>query len=77
MGGEGYRLADEIRYIIRRAADHDGRIVTVGQRTVFSSETGDAWIIGRDTQIDASATWGARGRGVPNVVYSAGISRRF
>ena len=40
-------------------------------------DAGAAWIIGRDTQLDASATWGARGRGVPNVVYSAGISRRF
>jgi hypothetical protein len=40
-------------------------------------DAGGAWIIGRDTQLDASATWGARGRGVPNVVYSAGISRRF
>ena len=40
-------------------------------------DAGGAWIIGRDTQLDASVTWGARGSGVPNVVYSAGISRRF
>jgi hypothetical protein len=40
-------------------------------------DAGGAWIIGRNTQLDASATWGARGRGVANVVYSAGISRRF
>jgi len=40
-------------------------------------DAGGAWIIGRDTQFDASATWGARGRGVANVVYSAGVSRRF
>jgi hypothetical protein len=40
-------------------------------------DAGGAWIIGRNTQFDASATWGARGRGVANVVYSAGISRRF
>jgi hypothetical protein len=40
-------------------------------------DAGGAWIIGRDTQLDASVTWGARGAGVPNVIYSAGISRRF
>lgn len=40
-------------------------------------DAGAAWILGRNTQLDASATWGARGAGVPNVVYSAGISRRF
>jgi hypothetical protein len=40
-------------------------------------DAGAAWILGRNTQLDASATWAARGRGVPNVIYSAGISRRF
>ena len=40
-------------------------------------DAGGAWIIGRNTQLDASVTWGARGAGVPNVIYSAGISRRF
>jgi hypothetical protein len=28
-----------------RAADHDGRIVTVGQLVLFSTETGDAWLL--------------------------------
>src|SRR5437588_6452548 len=46
-----FRLADEVRYIIRRAADHDGRVVTIGQLTLFSSETGDAWIIDRDDHL--------------------------
>ena len=27
MEGKSFRLADEVRYIQRRAADHDGRIV--------------------------------------------------
>ncbi len=39
------RLADEIRYIQRRAAAQDGRIVTVGQLVLFSTETGDAWLL--------------------------------
>ncbi len=40
--GASFRLADEVRYIIRLAANHDGRVVTIGQLTLFSSETGDA-----------------------------------
>src|ERR1700729_1588012 len=49
--GASFRLAKEVRHIIRRAADHDGRIVTIGQLTLFSSETGDAWIIDRDHRL--------------------------
>ena len=45
IGGRDFRLADEVRYIQRRAADHDGRIVTVGQLVLFSTETGDAWLL--------------------------------
>src|SRR5580693_338894 len=41
--GKSFRLADEVRYIQRRAADHNGRIVTIGQLVLFSTETGDAW----------------------------------
>jgi hypothetical protein len=43
--GKSFRLADEVRYIQRRAADHDGRIVTIGQLVLFSTETGDAWLL--------------------------------
>ena len=43
--GKGFRLADEVRYIQRRAADHDSRIVTIGQLVLFSTETGDAWLL--------------------------------
>jgi hypothetical protein len=49
--GANFRLVNEVRYIIRRAADHDGRVVTIGQFTLFSSETGDAWIIDRDDHL--------------------------
>ena len=48
VDGASFHLADEIRYIQRRAADHDGRVVTIGQLVLFSSETGDAWLIDRD-----------------------------
>jgi hypothetical protein len=51
VDGASFRLVQEVRYITRRAADHDGRIVTIGQLTLFSSETGDAWIIDRDDHL--------------------------
>jgi len=43
--GSSFRLADEVRYIQHRAAEHDGRIVTFGQLALFSTETGDAWLL--------------------------------
>jgi len=49
--GASFRLADEVRYIQRRAAEHDGRVVTIGQLTLFSTQTGDAWIIDRDDHL--------------------------
>ena len=40
-------------------------------------DTGAAWVIGNDTQLDVEAGWGARGQSPPNVFIGAGISRRF
>ena len=45
--GSRFRLADEVRYIQRRAAEHDSRIVAVGQLVLFSTATGDAWLLDR------------------------------
>jgi hypothetical protein len=45
ISGKDFRLADELRYIQCRAAEHDARIVTVGGLAFFSTETGDAWIL--------------------------------
>ena len=45
VDGKSFRLADEVRYIQRRAAEHDERIVTVGQLVLFSTESGDAWLL--------------------------------
>jgi len=45
VDGATWRLADEIRYIQRRAAQCDSRIVTVGQLVLFSTQTGDAWVL--------------------------------
>ena len=43
--GRDFRLADEVRYIQRQAANQHGRIVTLGQLILFSTETGDAWLL--------------------------------
>lgn len=45
IDGKDLQLADEIRYIQRRAAEHDGRFVTVGPLALFSTDTGDAWML--------------------------------
>ena len=45
--GGSIRLADEVRYIQQRAANHDGRIVTISQLVLFSTETGDARLLDR------------------------------
>lgn len=45
MAGKHFPLAAEIRNIQRRAAEHDGRWVTVGPLALFSTETGDAWLL--------------------------------
>lgn len=45
MDGKTFRLAEEVHYIQRRAARHEGRIVTLGQLRLFSTESGDAWLL--------------------------------
>jgi hypothetical protein len=40
-------------------------------------DVGGAWVVGRNTQLDAYAGWGAHGSTAPNVFVGAGISRRF
>ena len=45
VDGKSFRLADEVRYVQRCAAKHDGRIITIGQLILFSTQTGDAWLL--------------------------------
>ena len=45
FAGRDFRLADEIDYIRSRTAAYDSRIVTVGPLGLFSTETGDAWLL--------------------------------
>ncbi len=43
--GARWCLIDEVRYIQRRAAAHESRIVTIGPLVLFSTDTGDAWVL--------------------------------
>lgn len=45
LTGRSVRLADEVRSIQHRAAAHDGRVVTLGPLVLFSTASGDAWVL--------------------------------
>ena len=53
VDGRDFRLADEVRHIQQCAARHDGQIVTVGQLILFSTQTGDAWLLDATDQLAA------------------------
>ena len=53
VDGKSFHLADEVRYIQRRAARHDGRVVSIGQLILFSTQTGDAWLLDPSEQLAA------------------------
>ena len=53
VDGKSFRLADEVRYIQRRAADHTGRVIGIGQLILFSSKSGDAWLLDPSDQLAA------------------------
>src|SRR6201984_1782115 len=63
--GKRFRLADEGRYIQRRAADHDGRIITIGQLVLFSTETGDAWLLDPGDRLAARLARGGQSEPIP------------
>ena len=53
VDGKSLRLTDEVRYIQRRAASHDGRVVTIGELVLFSTDIGDAWLLDPADQLAA------------------------
>ena len=53
VDGKSSRLAGEVRYIQRRAADHTGRVISIGQLILFSTKTGDAWLLDPSDQLAA------------------------
>ena len=73
IAGKDFLLADEILYIQRRAAEHDGRFVTVGSMALFSTDTGDAWLLDPEDHLAARL---ARD-GDPEEVYFEATDTRF
>jgi hypothetical protein len=51
LSRDSLHLAKEVRSIQRRAAEHDGRIVTIGPLVFFSTDTGDAWMLAPANQL--------------------------
>jgi len=45
VDGKSFHLADGVRYIQRRAPEHDNRIVSIGHLVLFSREFGNAWML--------------------------------
>jgi hypothetical protein len=44
-------IAKETQYIIQRAQQHEGRVVSIGVFVLFSTDTGDAWLLDRDDRL--------------------------
>ena len=51
--GPGKRIVEGKSFRQRRAADYDSRIVTIAQLILFSTETGDAWLLDPADQLAA------------------------
>jgi hypothetical protein len=45
VDGASFHLIDEVHYIQRRAAEQDSRVVTLPLWLLFSTQTGDAWLL--------------------------------
>ena len=53
LEGKPFRLAKEVASIQRRAAERDGCLVTIGPLVLFSTETGDAWMVAPSDRLAA------------------------
>jgi hypothetical protein len=53
LSQESLHLAKEVRAIQHRAAEHEGRIVSIGPLVFFSTDTGDAWMLEPADQLAA------------------------
>jgi hypothetical protein len=45
VDGASFHLIDEVHYIQQRAAEQDSRVITLPQWLLFSTQTGDAWLL--------------------------------
>ena len=73
IDGKDFQLAEEIRYIQRRAAEYDGRRVTIGPLALFSTETGDAWLLDMQDHLAARLAH----NGDPEEVYFEETDTRY
>ena len=46
-------ITHEVRYMQKRAARREGRIVAIRELLLFATETGDAWLLDRDDHLAA------------------------
>jgi len=53
VDGRDFSLADEVRHIRSCAARHDGGIVTIERLILYSTQTGDAWLLDAEDQLAA------------------------
>ncbi len=44
-------IAREVDYIIARAQERDARLVSLGPLVLFSTESGDAWLLDREDRL--------------------------
>lgn len=44
-------VGKEAEYIIRRAQERDGRIISLGELVLFSTQTGDAWVLDGEDEL--------------------------
>lgn len=51
--GKHFRLAEEVRYIQKQAAHYVGRVVSISPLILFSTDTGDAWLLDVSDQLAA------------------------
>lgn len=45
VDGAHFRLREEVRYVQKRAAANDSRVIALPQLLLFSTETGDGWLL--------------------------------
>jgi hypothetical protein len=45
VDGASFHLIDEVHYIQQRAAEQDSRVITLPQWLLFSTQTGDVWLL--------------------------------
>ncbi len=44
-------VSQEADYIIQRAREHDSRVVSLGDLVLFSTATGDAWLLDKEDEL--------------------------